>query len=632
MSGSDTGGPRWAFWAGLVLVAVAAVGSAAFVFQHHAAHERGLWVSPTNDRNANYRYSLQLAADLRAGDIPSLVSDFDKGSIVWPPLHGVLLALFLLIVPGQPTLVVVPSLIGWVGAAVFAYLTGNRAVRSFGPLAGLVAATLVLGTPTFRGYAADCMLECLGCCLTFAVLHAYLRWEQDRTARSVAWLGLALTLLFFEKYNYWVLTVLACGSAHLLIHRWEWWDIGRRAFVGRRWGKWLLAQLWHPLTYAIALAGGLCIAAAVNGDFDLPLGGWVIPVRGTNTLLTITYALVLLRFTLWWWTGGRHIVRELIGPQRYSLVYWHMTPILLWFLIPLRLPKFIWFLSPSNAPTEDTGGFAGGVQFYWQVFTAHYAVGEPFLWTALVLGAVGVLSLLAFRPFRVAGWVVVLYAVVTTLLTLKHPNHQPRYLFTAAAGLWVVAGVGGAWAASHASRVRPWAGWAVAATVLAAVGWAVAPHFVRPDTSVPHGVGDGQVSLRDLGEPMLAATAGDERVAVFGSCPTKFWVGWCWLESGRKSASLQVDYREAGPYDPATEADRPALFARWCEVTRCDAVVFIDTEPGCPLDEQTVSTEAHSALKELLPKQTTFVLQETIPVPGRGTIFVWRRRPPVGTP
>jgi hypothetical protein len=627
MSGSEAGGSRWVFWAGLALVAVAAVASAAFVFQHHAAHERGLWVSPTHDRNANYRYSLQVVTDLRTGDIPRLVSDFDKGSIVWPPLHGVLLALLLLVGNREPTLAVVPSLIGWVGAAVFGYLAGNRAVRAYGPLAGLVAAALVLGNPTARGYAADCMLESLGGCLTFAVLHAYLRWEQDRTGRSVAWLGLALTLLFFEKYNYWLLTVLACGGAHLVIHRWEWWGIVRRAFVSRPWKAWLLAQLRHPLSYATAMAGVLCAAVAVIGDFDMRMGGVAIPVRGLNTLVTITYALVLLRFTLWWWTGGRHIVRELVGPQRYSLAYWHMTPVLVWFLIPLRLPKFIWFLSPANSPVKD-GGIVEAAQFYWQVFTTQYAVGEPFLWATLVLAAVGVAGLLVHRPFRPAGWVVIVYAVITTALTVKHPNHSPRYLFTAAAGWWLVAGVGGAWLASLAARGRQWAGWAVAVAVLAVVGWAVAPHIVRPDTPVPRGTGDGQVSLRDLGEPMLAATAGDERVAVFGSHATKFWVNWCWLEAGRRPAALQVDYREAGAYDPATEADRPALFARWCEVTRCDAVVFIDTDPGCPLAEETVSTESHTALRELLPKQSTFVLSETIPVPGRGTISVWRRRPP----
>jgi hypothetical protein len=270
--------------------------------------------------------------------------------------------------------------------------------------------------------------------------------------------------------------------------------------------------------------------------------------------------------------------------------------------------------------------------FYWHVFTTQFAVGEPFLWTSLALTAVALVGLLVFRPFRPAGWVVVVYAVLTTALTLKHPNQQPRYLFTAAAGVWLVAGVGGAWVAGLAARGRRWAGWAAAAVVLAAVGWGVAPHLVRPESTIPRGTGDGQVSLRDLGEPMLAATAGDERVAVFGSHATKFWVGWCWLEAGRHPSTLQVDYREAGPYEPATEADRPALFARWCEVTRCTAVVFIDTEPGCPLDESTVPIECHAALRELLPKQSTFVLAETIPVPGRGTITVWRRRPPAATP
>lgn len=624
----DTPSP-WPFRIGLAVVIVAAAVAAVDVFQQHREGYRSLWVSCNHDRNAHYRFGHELAADLRGGDLTRFASDLDKGSIVWPPLHGLMLAVVILIGGRDPTLAVVPSLVGWAVGAVFAYLMANRAARRFGPLAGVVAAGLVLASPTSRAYAADCMLESLGGCLTLATLFTFLRWEQDRAPAAARWFGLCLTLLFFQKFNYWLLAAVACGLTHVVLN---WREVG--AFLTRLktdvpWRAWLLAQLRRPLNYPIALLLALCVSIWVNGGYDLDLGGTKLELRTVTTFITIAYALFLLRLTVWWWTGGRHAARAWLGEHRFPVCYWHFTPVLVWFLIPLRITTFVWFLSPANTEKTYHNTFADTAAFYWGGFAREYAGGPALAWVATVLSAAALLAVVWPKAYRRGGWVVPVFTAIGVLLTLRHPNHKLRFLFTPAAGGWTSAGLGMAVTAAAVERfTRSWVGWAVACVLTAAVAVAVLPLTGTDMVASEAGYQPTPTSLRDLTDVYLGELAPADRPAVFASHPSKFWARWSYLERFDRNDRLQTDLRDGGAFGPAT----PELFARWCERTRCDVLVFIDIERGSPLDEASPPEEGFAPLRELLPAQTTFTLVKTIPVPARGTVSVWRRPPADGTP
>ena len=616
---------RSLFRLGLLVVAAAALASAAVVYQHHAAHERGLWVSPSHDRHAHYRYGLEMAADVRSGNLLQLGIDFEKGSIVWPPLHGLLLAAVLTVGWGDPALAVAPSLIGWAAAAVFAYLAGNRAVPRFGPLAGVLAAAFVLGNPTFRAYAVDCMLESLGGGLTFAVLFTYLRWEQDRTRPAAAWFGLALSLLFYEKYNYWLLAVLACGLTHLVSNRVEFLAMLMK-LRGLPWRAVLLAQLRRPLNYLLAPLAALVAVLVATGGFEVAVLGRAVSLRKPEVFVNVLYALVLLRLTVWWWLrAGRSAARAWLGEARFPLVYWHLVPVSLWFLVPLRLTTFVWFLSPANGP-KVAGTFAEAVAYYWTAFAAEYATPDRFAQLVLLLVAAAMLV----RGYAKGGGVVPVYAAVGVALTVKHPNHHPRYFFTAAAGLWLTAACGAGLLAVFADRAGRNAGLIAAAVLLAVVGFAVGPHLIEPAPAIPRGAGDGSVSLRDLTDAYLDETKPMDRVAVFGSHQSKFWVKWSWVEKGRPAYRVQFDFRETGTYAPEREEQYAALFGEWLRVTKCEVLVFVDIPAGSPFDEPTAPNEGHAALRTLLPAQDTFQLAKVIRKSGRGEVQIRRRVVPAG--
>ncbi len=199
---------------------------------------RHLWDAPLHDRNAHYLFSLKLATALRNGQVLAFLNDLNEAR-VWPPLHGLLAASLLLVGGLDYRLAVLPSLAGWIGAVLFAFLTARRMVERGGNTAGLLAALFVAASPAHRAFATDIMLEGLGAGLSLAALYGYLLAVQGRPDET--WkgrcLGVILSALFLEKYNYWLLVVLALLLAECLTRPRLYFAAVRRHLRGIDWRR-----------------------------------------------------------------------------------------------------------------------------------------------------------------------------------------------------------------------------------------------------------------------------------------------------------------------------------------------------------------------------------------------------------
>src|SRR5581483_7933805 len=150
-------------------------------------------------------------------------------------------------------------------SALLAFLIARRLGGDYGAAGGLVAAALFLASPALRALATDVMLESLGLCLTLASLYAYLRFAERPSRGTGIALGVLLSCLFLQKYNYWGIAVVALGAAELLRRP-------RAVFTGLRtairmvdWSAWLGGQFRRPLNYVIVALLGVSAAAILNG-------------------------------------------------------------------------------------------------------------------------------------------------------------------------------------------------------------------------------------------------------------------------------------------------------------------------------------------------------------------------------
>jgi hypothetical protein len=599
-------------------VAGAAIWLAGLQYQRFLAVDRSLWDNGSHDRNAHYLFALQLATDLQHGRLVRFLVDLDS-TRVWSPLHGVLVAAVLLVGGNDYRLAVLPSLAAFAGTVVLGFLVARRAVPRGGTVAGIATALFIAASPSHHAFATDIMLESTGACLTLAVLYCYLVAVQDATASAGRWLGLALTALFLEKYNYWLLAVIAITACTVAENRRTIVDMSRRALIGLDWRGIVRAEVRQPLNHLLAMVLLLVATVLAHGARPFLVGSASVSLFPPHNIVQVAYVIVFIRLVRWWLATGRDRVGSL--PLRVrQVMYWHAWPVAVWLLLPKRIGNFLWYLGPWNAPPDWKPDRVQGIVDYSRWATNYY---HPAFWAAVAAAILFAVAAVACRRLRPGGAVALWLVLVAATLSISHANRKARLLHTWIPAAWAGAGIGLA-ALTHgrltAGRPRLRRGLSVAAPGLLAVvlGPSVL-HAGRAPEGGPHPV---RPSLLDLTDSYLSELSPTHRLAVVSTLGIKPLVQWTYLERFGTLDGLENLWWGFGPVGDANRQG----FRRWLEATDCDTIVTCESLHGGPWGEEFSERSIQQEMHDVLPKQSRFNLRSRHELPHlNAVVTVWKR-------
>lgn len=526
-----------------------------------------LWRDVFHDRNGHYTFGLKLALFARDLDLGAFIGELEKAK-VWPPVHGLVLSFVLLAGGIDHHLGVVPSLIGW---AMTIFFTWKIAVRSLeegvsGVVAGMAGVALVATSPALALISTDVMLEGLGSGLSALCLWLFMvALSDDGRPRHWRSLAIALTVLFFEKYNYWAIVAVSLALTALLI--------GPRARdFAQHASRMLPAALGMLLRNPWFVCGAVVILAAVainaRGPTSVGMFGYEVSLYPPRNIVTAGYALLFVAAVLVW-KKHRTDIAAFVGVPGSMLLSWHVAPIAVSFLLPQRLATFVWFLGPSNSLSTTRFDPLGAAATYGQAvldgFVSHPAIGLGVL--ALFAAAVFLM-----RTIRAQACVVFVFAAVSALALVVHPQHQPRFLTTSIFALFCGAGIGLAvllrLLVPSVPAARLAAGAAIASAVLAAQLALPYPDSAY-DTAIRTRHGTSNLALVRLYQPLVTPAQPLAIGATFGSSTLLYWPI---LEACK--CVPRIDLPE---FD--LSADRAVLAAsgkRWLEQTEAKQAVIVD--------------------------------------------------------
>ena len=568
-----------------------------------------------HDRNAHYDLGVNLALDIVHCDVGHLFHDLD-GTRMWGPLHGILLGVIQTVAGINFRLAVLPSLVGWVLTALLGFLIARRISPSGGTLAGLLAALLILASPAHHAFATDIMLESLGACLTLLVVHAYLLTVQEPMRNHGRWLGLALTLLFFLKYNYWILVMVGLVATELTRQPRFYLQLVRDCT--KDWRTWIWSQVKQPWNYPLVVVLLLTLVVALARGGSIAIAGREIVIRSTHNLIHLAYVLFFLRLLPWWWKKGRTWVREL-GEPASRLAIWHAWPVALWFLLPKRLGYFFFYISPANGGNHEQS-LGEGVRLYWNWLVQEY---HPAMWClVIVLVFVGV-TFVCWRRLRPGGIVILWSLLLAAFLTVHHANRKSRFLHSWVPLAWVAAGVGFTQCFYGRVSVR----FPKTRTCLAGVSLGGLSLLLMPGMFKLHCVSDGgprfdlpsNLALTNAYLPYLADS--HKTLILCNNVAMKQLARWTYLERYRNLHGIEIDMKDYN----RNYLDNRQAFDNWLKNTRCDTLVFIDIPPGSAFYVQDAHTD-YNQVASLLAEQSTFALARKIDLPGYGcAVYLWKR-------
>ncbi|HTU18683.1 MAG TPA: hypothetical protein VMG10_11530 [Gemmataceae bacterium] len=631
-------------WLAPTLVLLAALVLAGCLYVRFLNVERALWYNPYHDRSAHYLYSLKLATDVQNGRLLRLLHDLNEAK-VWPPLHGMAAATVLLIGGRDHRLAVLPSLAGWVATILLGFLVARRASPRGGTLAGLVAALFIAASPAHRAYAADIMLESLGAALSLLALYCYLLTVQGRAEETgkARCLAVSLLLLFLEKYNYWLLVVLALLAAEGFSRPRLYVEAIRNLLRGIDWRRWTATQLRHPLTWAVVF---LLLASAYvyqHGEPPFHVLGHSISLHPPHNVIHLAYVLLFLRLAPWWWRQGRLWTRQLDNRLRQILL-WLVCPISVWFLLPKHLSYFVWYLSLADRAPHQQMDVLGGFRDYaiWMVQDYHYSPA-----CALAAAGLCLLGLLSWRRLRPGGIAVLALVLLAGVLTPTHPNHKGRMLHSWIPAVWVTAGLGAAtlWAPkkrtteTQKNRARSVSEGCLGAltqprlpsltlrALLLFLLCVLCVSVVNSSSLLGHAVEGGphpeQLSMLDVTDAYLGDLDRGGRTIVLTSLPLKPMAQWTWLEHFGSFEGLEERWYGFG----APGVDNRGGFADWLRTTDCDTLVFCESTIPRPGVDSGPECALHAELKEVLSGQQSFCLVRQHELPHLACrVQLWRRK------
>lgn len=614
---TENHGRPWLVKVGTIVVAFLALADALGRLAGYASDSRLLWRMPNHDRNGHFGFALDLALALRDVDIFNFLSHLERAQ-VWPPLHGLVLAATMLAGGIDMKLAIVPSLAGWVATIVLVWLIGLRLFSDTaqGALAGALGVAFAIVSPGFRLITADVMLEGLGAGLSCFCIYSYLR-AREAPAQRRWWriLAIALTTLYFEKYNYWLLTAAPLAMALLLDE-----PARARAILAPMRGILgvLRGELRQPLTWAFLVMLAVVIAIAFHGPLSVSVFSGNVSLYPPNNLLTLAYAFLFARIAIAW-KRNRAPFDLAIGPALQQIAYWHVLPVMASLLIPKRLAPFLWFIGPTHHHGLTYNPW-GAARWHWDGFASGFHVAP---WSAglvalgIVLALVGIVIRRADRPLRAVALVGLIGAAAVVL----HPQQQLRFQTTVLPPLWMLAGAG--WAlliGLLTARIPRLAAGAASAAAVGALYFAQSGYPLRAEAyqaAIHPRTGPSNFVLFDAYHPHLA---GAQRVGFITTSDSSAFYRWTLAESCKCRAQIEQPFIARG-------ADREQMRARtaaWLARTRADTIVGI-VQPKDPT--QLTAQDRMLAQFDALEQQTRFGRITTIRLPEIGSeITIWRRR------
>ena len=607
-------GPRWL--APLVLLAAIALGI--FIYAGFCQQSRALWWWMGHDRHTHYMYGLNLALDVRTGDLVRLFHDFDRMR-VWGPVHPVLVALAQFAAGPNHRLAVLPSLVGWIMTMWFAFLIPRRLLPTGGNAAGLLAAVLVAVSPAHRAFATDCMYESLGAGLSLAAIYLYLATLQDSSRRCALWLGVALSVLFLHKYNYWLLISFGLLLGEFARQPKAWLQYALSLCQRERLPNWIVGELKHPLNYVMLAFAAAALTVVITGGGTIALGRWSMSAQEPHNFVHLAYLALFVRLVLWWRQIGRTWSLQLPATLR-TVLLWHGGAIALWFLLPKRLSYFLWYLSPNNSDQHrESVPFMHGLPSYLQGLQDDYL---PLTWGLYLFVGMLALGFFCWHRLKPGASALFFFFLVATYLTCQHPMLKNRFLHSWIAAGWILGAVGLVHAVQElagliAPSSRAWAAGITCAVVIGLHG----PALLEPGHAQEGGIKTHEPSPLRITDTYLPALADAKDPTILSNVSTRFLWTWTFIEYHRHQ-NFAAEIKNFKSYE-----NNPQQVKRWLDTTRSDTLVLIDIHPGSTFDWPTDEYVNLSAFKQVLAEQSAFVRAQQWEMPEGVTITLWKKTP-----
>jgi 4-amino-4-deoxy-L-arabinose transferase-like glycosyltransferase len=342
------------------------------------------------------------------------------GMSYWPPAVAVYLMPFYWL--GSLDIATARSAMQWQGMALV--VACGWSAWSLAPrhraLAAAAAMLVVAISPAVALFGTVVMLEVPASLLVVLTLTAYVQYRVTGDSRPLKVCAVSGALLFFCKYNYWLLTMAPITAIEVLRYGTvkHWWRAAALSGVAQ--------TVWRrPFYRGLVLYSGLCLVLMLVPKIQFTIAEREVRLGFSGNLIYAGALAMLIRLLLRRDEARQclQFFRTLPSELRVFTTV-SFAPVAIWFINPMNLKTFVQFL--VNESTTSGQSLEQRLMFYPRMLAEWYAAA-PWIAATISAGTLG-MAIATWRRKQPHRWFY-LIAILGIIACMAHPNHIDRYFF-----------------------------------------------------------------------------------------------------------------------------------------------------------------------------------------------------------
>jgi len=350
---------------------------------------------------------------------------------LWPFMYYLFQVPFYFLTGSQIEASSFSSLFAFLCIGVLAILFFKKALKIFPLVAISVFLLLLISSPAYLAYSSLAMTEVFGSFMQLLVFTSYILATDSKSRKHAILFSVSLTMLFFTKYNYFILAVMPLLINEYIIYT-KMWNI--RDHIIHMWksSKRILSSLTGIVLFLYLIFLSILIS---TGGFEFQLFNQQIFVHSIGNTGYIVLYFLLIRFWILHRKKKANYAGFLSKDFRIKpLITYFILPLVIWFAIPYpnHIKEFFGLI--VNRQTEGST-LLGSFSFYFNVLQNNYFQGSTVFYLAFLVFLV---ALIRFKGQpQITKWLVIA-ALVQFILVITHPYKDARFIFMALLPLWLV--------------------------------------------------------------------------------------------------------------------------------------------------------------------------------------------------
>ena len=374
----------------------------------------------------------ELCFYLKSLNLPMFLWEiWNKG--IWPCMFYLYQLPFYIIVKHQFEGALISSLFAFGCIGVLSAFFFVKLLKELPLISISVFIFLLISSPMYVAFSSLAMTETFGCLMQLFVFTCYLLTidPESHNPRLYILFAVSLTILFFTKYNYFILAVIP-----IIINEYLTKTNGTTFKYRLRNLLLILKKLLSGWTGKVLFVYIIFLMALIfTGGFEFHIFNQKVLVHSIgNTGYIILYFLL---FRLWLAHRRRKIDWQKIfqkDPRIHALLYYFVIPLTFWFAVPYpnHIKEFFSFIINRNSEGIT---LLSGIRFYFDIFRMDYFQNDLIFFSASL---VFLIALLRYKfQTRVIKWLLIA-AVIQIVLVVFHSYKGERFIYTALLPFWLV--------------------------------------------------------------------------------------------------------------------------------------------------------------------------------------------------